>query len=733
MITKPESTTGHLLNKRKVNIYRTMIMLGALISPPFTVYWMQQRTIKIPVISVSFIFSIYFVLILLLSYRYDYIKQRLHYFVHISHYLLTAFVIYLAHSHQFSEEYAFITILVIFYIVMSFNSMKGLLIYWITTMITIMVTLYINYAAMPDPKYHLVSVGFILLSIIAVLNMSIRIQFQNKLVEAETKYRTIVEGSLVGVFIHQNGKLIYINPYMEKLSGYTRDEICAMDFFNVILEEDREKIRRIVRKVYNGAPFVVDEITVVKKDGGFVHYQFHVAQMHYNGHPALIGTAIDITERKEAEKRISYLAYYDALTGLPNRHELSQYLQMAIEDCKRTGYLMGVMFVDLDRFKMINDTLGHNVGDSVLRHAAAKLRKSVRSNDFLARYGGDEFIIVLKHLSRTEMSQVARRILNEFTLPIKHTGNELYVTPSIGISVFSGKGDDADALIRYADIAMYHAKKQAKNKYCFYYPKLNNEMSRKMKVENALRKALENNELILFYQPQVMLESGKIISAEALIRWQHPQLGLISPQEFIPMAEDTGLIVPIGKWVLENACRQTRLWHDSGLPPIGVSVNVSRVQLRDGNFIHTVNQILEQTRLEPKYLELEITESILQDMTVRMKFFTKLKSTGLKIAIDDFGVGYSSLNILQHIDIDTLKIDKSFIESIEENKKTAAIVRTIIDMGRYLNFRIIAEGIENETQMKILTKMNCELGQGFLFSRPLPAKCFENLVYPNEH
>lgn len=559
-------------------------------------------------------------------------------------------------------------------------------------------------------------------------DISRRKSVERDLIEAESKYRALVEGALVGVYIFQNHKIIYVNRYIEELLGYDSEEIYAMGKFDLVLQEDLPIIAEKMQLWESSFENLDMEIRLVKKEGSIIHVHVQGSTTKYQGNPALIGTLIDFTERKKAESRISHMAYHDPLTNLPNRYSLDDYLKQSLEESQKNGLLVSVMFVDLDRFKRVNDTMGHTFGDVLLHQASERLKECIRKGDFLARYGGDEFVIVLRDISKDEINQVAKRIIKHFSEPFDINQIDIFISPSIGISLCPLDSDDAETLIKYADTAMYLAKDQGRNTYRFYFSELNYRISRKMKLENGLRKAIDNKELNLYYQPLVELDSGKIYAAEALIRWEHPDYGMISPGEFIPVAEETGLIVPIGNWVLETATKQNKIWQDAGLPLISVSVNVSRYQLNEKEFINTLSRILYATGLDPQYLELEITESVLHDIGELGLMLNQLNSIGVKVAVDDFGVGYSSLSILQNSVINSLKIDQSFVRNLGDNERTAAIIKTVLDMGQHLNLNIVAEGIENERQLKCLKKLKCTLGQGFIYSRPLPVNYFKGLL-----
>ena len=435
-------------------------------------------------------------------------------------------------------------------------------------------------------------------------------------------------------------------------------------------------------------------------------------------------------ELQHKQTRLDYLAHHDTLTGLPNRLLFHDRLSHAISKAKRLNYPLALLFLDLDRFKNINDSLGHEVGDQVLRQVAKRLENLIRDSDTLARLGGDEFVIALEQTKEArDVTIVANKILSTLSEALQVGPNELYVTTSIGISLFPTDGEDVESLMKSADVAMYRAKECGRNLFQFFTMDMNERAREALFMENNLRKALDNQEMALYYQPQVEMASGKLIGMEALIRWHHPELGIISPLKFIPMAEDTGLIIPIGKWVLGTACRQTQQWQESGYPPCKVAVNISPKQFRHSDLVETVSAALKDSGLDPQFLELEITESVLmEDMEQSIATMEKLNAMGITLAIDDFGTGYSSLSCLSKFPLSKLKIDKSFVQDIAEQSENNAIAEGIIALAKTLHLEVIAEGIEGELQMDFLQSKGCKQGQGFYFSRPMPADAFEQFL-----
>lgn len=443
----------------------------------------------------------------------------------------------------------------------------------------------------------------------------------------------------------------------------------------------------------------------------------------------------DLTTRKQNEDRIKHLAYHDALTGLPNRYLFLDRLTLALTRALRHEKRLAVLFLDLDRFKDVNDTFGHTVGDQLLQEVGRRLQSCVREEDTVARMGGGEFTVLLPDIEKEETEEVANRILEMFGQPFFLEGEELILTPSIGIAMASDKGMDAQTILRHADMAMYKAKENGKNTYGLYQSELSVQVHNRLTLEQRLRKALEREEFVLYYQPQVDVASGKLMGIEALLRWQHPEAGLIPPLRFIPIAEETGLILPIGEWVLRTAIAQNVAWQRNGLPPLRIAVNLSVRQLQQEDLVKQVAEILQDEGMEGRWLELEITESVaMQNVGLTSRVLSQLKGMGIHIAIDDFGTGYSSLNYLKRFPIDTLKIDQSFIRESLYNSENEAIVSTILGLARNLNYCAIAEGVENEAQLEFLKEKECDGFQGYFISRPLPAgemTAFLSLTHEN--
>jgi PAS domain S-box-containing protein len=510
--------------------------------------------------------------------------------------------------------------------------------------------------------------------------------------------------------------------------------------------EDRETVIKAINEALSqGKPYSLD-LRILLPDGAprFVHEEAEVTADETGRPVRMAGTTQDITERKQAESQIRLLAYYDGLTLLPNRLMFTEKLNQALANAQRQNRLLAMLFLDLDRFKQINDTLGHSVGDRLLQGVADRLRKCLRSGDTIARggdsargsgdnvarLGGDEFIVSLTDLTRVEdVQKVAYRILEALKEPFRIEKHEVFVTTSIGISLFPYDGTDLETLLKNADAAMYHAKDAGRSNFQFYSKSMNAAAEKRLTLENKLRKALDRGEFQLHYQPLIDVDTWRIVGAEALIRWRHPELGLVSPAEFIPLAEETGLIVPIGEWVLRTACAQIRKWHDLGTRDLFMAVNISGRQFSQEALVATIEKVVRATGVDPKRLELEITESVLMhNAEETVQTLEVLKAMGPRISVDDFGTGYSSLSYLRRFPIHTLKIDRSFVNDVTTDPGDAAIVAAIIAMARGLSLEVIAEGVETPDQRTFLLQEGCRLMQGYLFGRPVPAEDFETLL-----
>lgn len=461
-------------------------------------------------------------------------------------------------------------------------------------------------------------------------------------------------------------------------------------------------------------------------------YQCSISPIYdsISSRPRFSFAAVDVTERKQAEQHIQQLAYFDSLTGLPNRTLLHDRLNQILEQSKREEKHVGVVFLDIDSFKWINDTLGHAGGDTLLKAVAERLKHRLRASDTCARLGGDEFVIVLSAVQHVQdVSHATRDIMDALSLPFELDGQELFITASIGIAIAPLDGEDVGNLLKNADTAMYAAKEAGKNTYKFFSKEMNQRAVERMSLESNLRRALEREEFSLSYQPQIDTQTGRIVGMEALLRWNHFDMGLVSPGKFIPVAEETGLIVPIGEWVLRTACAQAQSWVDAGYSRIRVAVNISGVQFKQGNLTAVVRQVLEETGLNPVNLEIELTESVLMENAASAAtMLRELKSLGVHLAIDDFGTGYSSLTYLKNFPIDRLKIDQLFIRDITTNPDDASISEAIIALAHSLKLDVIAEGVETREQMDFLRLLNCHEMQGYYFSRPVSQEKIHQLL-----
>lgn len=542
--------------------------------------------------------------------------------------------------------------------------------------------------------------------------------------ESEDRYRSLVEMSPDIVAVVNQNRIEYINEagcmligakYPEEIIGQSPLKFAPAEIVEAFkIMKSQEKRTRL-------------EFQIRQLNGETIDVEMASTTLFYEGRFAVQVVGRDITERKVAERTIKSLAYHDSLTGLANRNRFRDYLNKVLNR-SHTNKMLAVLFLDLDRFKIINDTKGHTVGDRILQKVANRLEIAVQEEGFVSRQGGDEFIILLDDTDKEKAAIVAQRILYEFSKPFEVNNQEFFVTPSIGISLYPTDGNDEETLIKNADTAMYQAKERGKNNFQFYSSNLNGLSVRKMELEIGLRKALENNQFTLHYQPQMSLVTGKLVGLEALIRWQHPEHGFIAPSEFIPLAEETGLIVPIGKWVLWEACNQRKAWESIGLCDVPIAVNVSVRQFEDDHLIEYISTVLDEVGLEATQLDLEITESIMQNFENSTVILNQLKELGVLLSIDDFGTGYSSLSYLKYLPIDKIKIDKSFVDDILYHSNQGVMVKTIIDMGMNLNFTVIAEGIETVEQLSFLKENACKIGQGYLFSKPLPACEMQNYL-----
>jgi diguanylate cyclase (GGDEF)-like protein/PAS domain S-box-containing protein len=554
--------------------------------------------------------------------------------------------------------------------------------------------------------------------------------------QSEMRYRLLFEGNLAGVYrTTLEGRILDCNDSFARIFGYSsREEVLALpawDFYPT--PEDRKATLARLKERGTLANF---EQCLRRKDGNHVWVLENGNLMEgTDGSPSLIeGTVIDITERKRAEEQVKHLAFHDSLTGLPNRLLFHDRLRVAMVHANRYREKLAVLFLDIDRFKVINDSLGHPIGDELLRRIAERVGGCIRQEDTIARLGGDEFTVLLPGIAKEEdAATIANKILEAVRLPFFIEHRELFITTSIGVTLFPEDGTDPESLVRNADTAMYRAKEQGRDTTRLYAPAMNTKALERLSLEGRLRQALQNQELIVHYQPLIDLATGRIRGAEALLRWQHPELGLVAPGDFIAIAEVSGLIVPIGQWVLRTACAQARAWQLLGHPKFSVAVNLSARQFQQADLVFQVTEALHEADLPAAALDLEITESnAMQNAELSIATLQDLKSLGVSLSMDDFGTGYSSLNYLKRFPIDRIKIDQSFVRDVNRDPDDAAIATAIIAMAHSLELTAVAEGVETEEQLEFLLAQRCDEMQGYLFSRPVPAEEFEELLASNK-
>ena len=549
---------------------------------------------------------------------------------------------------------------------------------------------------------------------------------------SELRYRTLFERNLAGVFRSTlDGQILDCNESFARTFGYdSPQEVLSRPARNFYLQPgDRQDFLTRLSEQRSLTNF---EMCARRRDGTPVWVLENATLVEGpDGANSLIeGTVIDITERKRAEEQVKHLAFHDALTGLPNRLLLNDRLTIALAQAHRGQQKLATFYLDLDRFKVINDSLGHTVGDALLRRVAERLRSCLREGDTVARLGGDEFVILVSRIADEKAAEtVARKVLAAIRLPFAVEGRDFFLTTSIGISLHPNDGTDAETLLQHADTAMYRAKEQGRDNFQLYAPEMNARATERLSLENRLRQALGNAELLLHYQPIVDLKSGRVRGAEALLRWHHPERGLLLPAEFIRLAELSGLIAPIGRWVLQKACEQVRLWQSQGYPELTVSVNLSPRQFQQPDLVAQVASALESSGIEPRFLDLEITESsAMENAELTIGTLWHLRRLGVGISMDDFGTGYSSLNYLKRFPIDRVKLDQSFVRDVVTNSEDAAIVRAVIAMAHTLRLVVVAEGVETAEQLAFLQKHRCDEMQGFLYSRPLEPGLFRELL-----
>lgn len=548
---------------------------------------------------------------------------------------------------------------------------------------------------------------------------------------SDSRYRTVIDQAGDGIFLvdAQSGRLTEANPSLRRRLGYSEDEITSLKVEDVLFETPTSLDTAAFARLSNtrSCPRSIKQRC---KNGQLLDVEVTVSQLEVSGRRALCYITHDITERKNIElellrnqRRLDHLAHHDALTGLPNRLYLRTYLEEALLACSSEAGL-SVMLLDLDNFKIINDSYGHNVGDELLVEIARQLKKVFGSRGIVARLGGDEFVVALSNVSGQEAAAAdADAVLKMIAAPLRVAGRVISTSVSVGVTLCPGDSKDLDSVLRSADLAMYKAKESGRSNVQFFLPEMNEQVRHRLTMEHALRHAIEHNQLVVHYHPLVAIASRRIVGLEALVRWEHPQFGLMAPSKFIPIAEECGLIVPIGEYILKTVCEQVMRWQRADVPIVPVAVNWSAIQLQRQSVVEVVHRILNETGMKPSLLSLEITEgALMRDARQHATALQVLRDSGVRIQIDDFGTGYSSLSYLRELPIDTLKIDRSFVNHVDENPADQAIVSAILAMAKSLGLRVVAEGIETASQLEMLHRHGCEVAQGFFFSRPLPAE-----------
>ncbi|MBF0620814.1 MAG: EAL domain-containing protein [Magnetococcales bacterium] len=563
-----------------------------------------------------------------------------------------------------------------------------------------------------------------------------RVQYLLRAIEADRQLHLssqVFENTTEGIVITDAKACIQsVNPAFSVITGYQPEEIVGQNMRILKSGHHDEKFYHNLWKGIKENGQWKGEIWNRRKNGEIYPEWATINSIKAPDNTVSNYVAVfsDLTTVKESEQNILYLAGHDTLTDLPNRLLFTERLSQAVADAERKEEIVGSLLLDLDRFKVINDTMGHDVGDTVLLEASKRLRECVPINATLSRMGGDEFgMVVPNPPGSRDMAHIAQKVLDVLAAPFIIDGMELFVGGSIGLGLYPLDGEDVKTLIKNTDAAMYHAKELGRNNFQFYRMELNASSLARMLLESSLRNALDRDEFELYYQPQMDLGSGKMIGMEALIRWNHPDQGMVSPGDFIPLAEETGLIVPIGQWALKEACSQNKAWIDQGLPPLRVAVNLSGIQFQQADFVDVVAQVVNETGLDHQYLELELTESIaMGDVEETLSKLQALSDMGMKLAIDDFGTGFSSLSYLKRFPIHTLKIDQSFVRNCTTDPDDAAIIRTFVGLAHSLNLSVIAEGVETEQQLAFLKERECNEIQGYFYGRPLPAEAFVTFV-----
>jgi diguanylate cyclase (GGDEF)-like protein/PAS domain S-box-containing protein len=551
-----------------------------------------------------------------------------------------------------------------------------------------------------------------------------RKRMERRLRESEERYKGLADVAFDGLAVHFDGVILNANRSFEAIFGHKEGELLGTDLFALF---EADSVRMFKRELDSGR---VLELSGLSGQGGQIHVEASTRACLYHGDPAYVTAIRDITRRRQSEEVVRRQAWYDSLTGLPNRILFLDRLEHALLQAKREGRRVAVLFLDLDRFKMVNDSLGHGIGDQLLQTAAGRLQSLLRKADTVARLGGDEFTVLLEDAALGDDAQtVARKIVESLSQPFQLGTQEVHIGTSVGIAYYPDHAGEAERLLKLADMAMYRAKKNGRGQASVYTEALEGVQEKRLDRENELRRAIDQEQFVLWYQPQIELATGKVLGAEALLRWQHPERGLLAPDEFIPLAEESRLIVPLGEWVLNHTCTQAASWQKMGGISLSVAVNLSAWQLHKRSLIKTVESALAQSQLPPQRLELEITETVaMRNPALTLEMLKEFAARGVRLSLDDFGKGYSSLNYLKEFPVHAIKIDQSFVAGLPHEPKDVAIVRAMIALAHSLHLRCLAEGVEKVEQMHFLRDEKCDLAQGYLFSRPVPAEEFAILI-----
>jgi diguanylate cyclase (GGDEF)-like protein/PAS domain S-box-containing protein len=573
----------------------------------------------------------------------------------------------------------------------------------------------------------LASLALLVVAVYIVVRQIAAARAERDLRETNQFATEIIENAGEGIVVYDRDlRYMVWNHFMEELTGLTAEDVLGRHATELFPHLREQQVDQLIARALRGETVSAPDVNYYIPGTARAGWVSSVYRPHLDaaGEVAgVIGLIRDITERKQAEQQIEYQAYHDALTGLANRRLFQEHLSLALALAGRRNNLVAVLFLDLDHFKLINDTLGHSTGDALLQVVASRVKDCVREGDTVARVGGDEFTIVLQDIKKKEdAAVVAQKVLRAIADPVELNSHRLYVTTSIGITTFPDDGDDAETLLKNADNAMYRAKAEGRNTYQMSTHELSRSMHERLTLDSGLHQAIERDEFELWYQPQIDLRSMRMVGMEALLRWRHPERGLLLPAHFLALAEERGFIVLIGDWVLRTACLEAKRLCDAGHPDFRLAVNLSPLQFRDDSLINTIETALGESGLPPANLEIEITESAaMENVQLTLTLLTRLREMGVRVAIDDFGTGHSSLNYLKRFPIDTLKIDRSFVEDLPDRFEDAAIVRAVLELARGLDLRVVAEGVETKAQLDFLQGHECREVQGFYFAEPMPA------------